>query len=140
MGRWIEVAKKTAENDGDTIQISGFKSKIVKITGVISSTTDNVGYQVSVDPKDKLSSNRILCGQSLDSTMRPFLLVMETVENYVIADMPCLHNLGFQSKISRYTCYCPTYENDGTITFVSIMSTNGKLSKGSWIKVEVWEE
>lgn len=141
MGRWREIDKKTLSSDGELLFIQGFNAQSVKITGVISaaeSKNSSVGYAIGFNPNDCLS-NKIVRGQCLDQNERPFKVIAESVGNYIVADMPSPKDTGYQSQTSRSACSCQAYEIDGSISSVTIYSTNGKLAKGSWFKVEIWE-
>ena len=140
MGRWIELGTVTAENDNDPLSINYFDATIVKITGMIAVTdTVPVGFGISFNPEGTWQSPNIIRGQVLNNELKPFSIVAEVVGNYIVADIPSPKETGFQSQYSRVTGACQCYVN-GKITKVSVYSTNGTIAKGSWIKVEKWEQ
>lgn len=140
MGRWIELGTVTAENDNDPLLIKDFDAKIVKITGMAAVTdTDSKGFGISFNPEGTWNPPSIVRGQVLDATLRPFLIIAEVVGNYIVADIPSPLYTSIQPQYSRTTGACQCYAN-GKITKVSVFSTNGIIAKGSWIKVEKWEQ
>lgn len=141
MGRWREIDKKTLSSDGEFLFIKGFNAQIVKITGVISAVgTGNfsVGFAIGFNPNDYLS-NKVARAQCLDQNKKPFKVIAESVGNYIVADIPSPKDSGFLAQTARGVCSCQAYEMDGSISSVTIYSTNGKIAKGSWFKVEIWE-
>lgn len=140
MGRWIELGTVTAENDGDPLLIKDFDAKIVKITGMAAVTsTDSKGFGISFNPEGTWNPPSIIRGQALDATLKPFSIIAEVIGNYIVADIPSPKDSGIQSQASKTTGSCQCYVN-GKITKVSAFSTNGTIAKGSWIKVEKWEQ
>ena len=140
MGRWIELGTVTAENDGDPLLINDFDATIVKITGMIAVTgTDSKGFGISFNPEGTWNPPSIIRGQALNDKLNPFLIIAEVVGNYIMADIPSPMNTSYQSQYTRTTEACQCYVN-GKITKVSAFSTNGTIAKGSWIKVEKWEQ
>lgn len=140
MGRWIELGTVTAENDNDPLLIKDFDAKIVKITGMAAVTgTDLKEIGISFNPEGTWNPPSIVRGQALDATLKPFSITAEVVGNYIVADIPSPKDSGVQSQYSRNTGACQCYIN-GKITKVSVFSTNGIIAKGSWIKVEKWEQ
>lgn len=137
MGRWREVGRQEFSEDGQNLVINGFSASIVKITGVISNTGDNKSYAVSFNPT-KIDTNALM--KQLSSVAAPFVIIAQTVGNYIYANMPNLTVVTFQSNVNISPCCCNAYEPDGSISSVMIGSTNGAIAKGSWFKVEVWEE
>lgn len=137
MGRWREVGKQFFSEDGQKLVINGFSANIVKITGVISNTADNKSYAVSFNPTD-IYTNVLM--KQLSSRAVPFVFIAQSVGNYIYANMPNLSNVNFQSNVNISPCSCNAYESDGSISSVMIGTTNGAIAKGSWFKVEVWEE
>lgn len=141
MGRWREIDKKTLSSDGELLFIQGFNAQTVKITGVISAAGSGnvcVGFAIGFNPNDYLS-NKLVRGQCLDQNERPFKVIAESVGNYIVADIPSPKDSRYQSQTARSVCSCQAYEIDGSISSVTIYSPNGKLAKGSWFKVEIWE-
>ena len=140
MGRWIELGTVTAENDGDPLLIKDFDAKIVKITGMAAITdTDSKGFGISFNPEGTWNPPSIIRGQVLDATLRPFSIIAEVVGNYIVADIPSPKGSIIQPQYTRTTGACQCYIN-GKITKVSVFSTNGTIAKGSWVKVEKWEQ
>lgn len=140
MGRWIELGTVTAKNDDDPLLINDFDATIVKITGMIAVTgTDSMGMGISFNPEGTWNPPNIIRGQVLDNTLKPFTITAEVVGNYIVADIPSPKNTNFQPQLGRNTGACQCYVN-GKITKVSVYSTNGTIAKGSWIKVEKWEQ
>lgn len=140
MGRWIELGTVTAENDNDPLLVNDFDAKIVKITGMIAVTdTDARGFGISFNPEGTWNPPNIVRGQALNNELKPFSITAEVVGNYIVADIPFPKDSGSQPQNSRLTGACQCYIN-GKITKVSAYSTNGTISKGSWIKVEKWEQ
>lgn len=140
MGRWIELGTVTAENDGDPLSIKDFDATIVKITGMIAVTdTEEKGFGISFNPEGTWQPPSIIRGQVLNNELKPFSITAEVVGNYIVADIPSPKDTGINSQYSRCTGACQCYVN-GKITKVSVFSTNGKIAKGSWIKVEKWEQ
>lgn len=137
MGRWKEVGRQTFSEDGQNLVINGFSASIVKITGVISNTSDNKSYAVSFSPTT-IYDNVLM--KQVSSTAAPFVIIAQSVGNYIYANMPNLVNVSYQSNINISPCYCNAYESDGSISSVMIGTTYGAIAKGSWFKVEVWEE
>lgn len=137
MGRWKEVGKQTFSEDGQTLAVNGFSASIVKITGVISNTGDNKSYAVSFNPND-IYTNVLM--KQISSIAVPFAIIAQTVGNYIYANMPNLTTVNFQSNLNISPCCCNAYEPDGSISSVMIGTTNGAIAKGSWFKVEVWEQ
>lgn len=140
MGRWIELGTVTAENDNDPLLINDFDATIVKITGMIAVTnTNSTGFGISFNQEGTWQPPNIIRGQVLNNELKPFSIVAEVVGNYIVADIPSPKETGFQPQYSRFTGACQCYVN-GKITKVSVYSTNGTIAKGSWIKVEKWEQ
>lgn len=140
MGRWIELGTVTAENDNDPLLINDFDAKIVKITGMIAVTdTDSKGFGISFNPQGVWNPPSIVRAQALINELKPFSITVEVVGNYIVADIPSPKDTSNQSQYSRYTGACQCYVNE-KITKVSVFSTNGTIAKGSWIKVEKWEQ
>ena len=140
MGRWIELGTVTAENDNDPLLINDFDAKIVKITGMIACTdTDTKGFGISFNPEGTWQPPNITRGQSINNELKPFSIIAEVVGNYIVADIPSPNDTRFQVTSSKLTGACKCYVN-GKITKVSVYSTNGTIAKGSWIKVEKWEQ
>lgn len=140
MGRWIELGTVTAENDNDPLLIKDFDAKIVKITGMVAVTdTEAKGFGISFNPEGTWNPPSIIRGQTLNAKLNPFSIIAEVVGNYIVADIPSPLSTVVQSQISRTTGACQCYIN-GKITKVSVFSTNGIVAKGSWIKVEKWEQ
>lgn len=140
MGRWIELGTVTAENNDDPLLIKDFDATIVKITGMIAVTDkDPKGFGISFNPEGTWQSPKIIRGQSLNNELKPFSIIAEVVGNYIVADIPSPKDSGFQPLLSRTTGACQCYVN-GKITKVSVYSTNSIIAKGSWIKVEKWEQ
>lgn len=137
MGRWKEVGRQTFSEDGQNLAVNGFSASIVKITGVISNTGDNKSYAVSFNPTDIY--NNVLKKQ-LNSIAVPFVIIAQTVGNYIYANMPNLTVVNFQGNVNISPCCCNAYEPDGSISSVMIGTTNGAIAKGSWFKVEIWEQ
>ena len=140
MGRWIELGTVTAENDGDPLLIKDFDAKIVKITGMIAVTDTNaMGFGISFNPEGTWNPPNILRAQALNNELKPFSITAEVVGNYIVADIPSPNGTGSQGQTGRIAAACQCYIN-GKITKVSAFSTNGTIAKGSWIKVEKWEQ
>lgn len=140
MGRWIELWTVTAENDNDPLLIKDFDATIVKITGMAAVTdTDSKGFGISFNPISVWNPPSMVRGQVLINTLKPFSITAEVVGNYIIADIPSPKDSGIQSQSIRTTGACLCHAN-GKITKVSVFSTNGIIAKGSWIKVEKWEQ
>lgn len=141
MGRWVDLGTVTAENDNDPLLIKDFDATIVKITGMVAVTnTDNSrGFGISFNPEGTFQSPNIIRGQALNNELKPFSITAEVVGNYIVADIPVPKETGFQPQWSRFTGACQCYIN-GKITKVSVYSTNGNIAKGSWMKVEKWEQ
>lgn len=140
MGRWVELGTVTAENDNDPLLIKDFDATIVKITGMMAVTnTESMGLGISFNKEGTWQPPHIMRGQALNNELKPFSIIAEVVGNYIVADMPSPKDSGFNAQSSRTTGVCQCYVN-GKITKVSVYSTNGTIAKGSWIKVEVWEQ
>ena len=140
MGRWINLGTVTAENDNDPLIIKDFDAKIVKITGMVAVTsTDLKGFGISFNQEGTWNPPNIIRGQTLNNELKPFSITAEVVGNYIVADIPSPKDSIFQTQTSRLTGACQCYVN-GKITKVSVYSTNGTIAKGSWIKVEKWEQ
>lgn len=142
VGRWVELGKVTAENDGDSLLINDFDATIVKITGMIAVTDTNaMGFGISFNPEGTWQPPNIIRAQVLNNELKPFSITAEVVGNYIVADIPSPIYTSYQvdGKSGKYTGACQCYVN-GKITKVCVYSTNGTIAKGSWIKVEVWEQ
>ena len=140
MGRWTELGTVTAKNDGDPLLINDFDATTVKITGMVAVTgTDLKGFGISFNPEGTWNPPNIIRGQALNDKLNPFSITAEVVGNYIVADIPSPTGSSFQPQLSRVTGACQCYVN-GKITKVSVYSTNGTIAKGSWIKVEKWEQ
>ena len=140
MGRWIELGTVTAENDNDPLLVKDFDATIIKITGMVAVTeTDKKGFGISFNPEGKWNPPSIIRGQALNNELKPFSITAEVVGNYIVADIPSPMSSVFQPQVSRFTGSCQCYVN-GKITKVSAFSANGTIAKGSWIKVEKWEQ
>ena len=137
MGRWRGVGRQTFSEDGQNLAVSGFRANIVKITGVISNTGDNKGYDVSFNPTNIFAYNRLV--NKLSSAPAPFVIIAQSVGNYICANMPNLSSPGYQNNLAINQCYCNAYEPDGSISSVMIGTTYGAIKQGSWFKVEIWE-
>ena len=140
MGRWTELGTVTAKNDGDPLLINDFDATTVKITGMVAVTgTDLKGFGISFNPEGTWNPPNIMRGQALNDKLNPFSITAEVVGNYIVADIPSPMENRSQAQSYILTGACQCYVN-GKITKVSVYSTNGTIAKGSWIKVEKWEQ
>ena len=140
MGRWIELGTVTAENDNDPLLVNDFDAKIVKITGMIAVTgTETKGFGISFNPEGTWQPPSITRALVLINELKPFSITAEVVGNYIVADIPGPMHASYQPQYTRTTGACQCYVN-GKITKVCVYSTNGTVAKGSWIKVEKWEQ
>lgn len=106
----------------------------MKITGVISNTGDNKGYAISFNPNNIYTND---LRKQINSEARPFVIIAQSVGNYIYANMPNLTAVNNQSNVNISPCFCNAYEPDGSISSVMVGSAYGAIKKGSWFKVEV---